>query len=367
VDTSKYWGNRPWLIDFQPAKRETPPVVDIAVVGGGFTGLAAAAWLRKISPGKTVALFEAETVGNGSSGYTGGVALAESAAGDLPGLGDVLAGYQTILRELKVEADLVLPGAYEIGRSGALPNTPICWKDAGDLTAVGEVPGGTINPGKTLSGLARAAECSGVLLFETTEVKEARYADEIQLTTSAGVTRAKKTLYATNAFALELSSLHGRAQTAFTTAVMTEPLADATLAQVGLSERKPFYTVDLPYLWGRLLGNAVIFGCGLIFFDDWRGLHTLNVQQDEVPDLFARLEERIRRFHPALREVQFTHRWGGPICLADGWKPVFECHPACPNAIVLGGYSGHGVAQSVFLGAWAAEALVGRRDLPNWR
>ena len=82
---------------------------------------------------------------------------------------------------------------------------------------------------------------------------------------------------------------------------------------------------------------------------------------------FARLEERIRRFHPAFHDVKFTHRWGGPICVADGWKPVFEQHPACPNAIVLGAYSGHGVAQSVYLGAWAAEALLGKRELPNWR
>src|SRR6516164_6850898 len=185
MNTRRNWGNRPWLMDFRPAGRELPPVVDVAVIGGGFTGLAAAAWLKKISPGKTVALFEAGTLGDGSSGYTGGVALAESAVGDLPGLGDVLAGYQRILRELNVEADLVLPGAYEIGRSGALPSTPICWKDAGELAAVKEVPGGTINPGKTVSGLARSAQRAGALLFESTEVKETKCAEEIQLTTDA--------------------------------------------------------------------------------------------------------------------------------------------------------------------------------------
>ena len=367
MNTRKNWGKCPWVVDFHPERPGLPPVLDFAVIGGGFTGLAAATWLKKISPDRAVALFEAEACGAGSSGSTGGVALAESAVGDLPGLGDVLAGYQEILRELNVEADLVLPGVYELGRSGALPNTPIRWKDAGELAAVKEVPGGTINPGKMVSGLARAAERAGVLLFETTEVKETKCAEEIQLTTDAGFTRAKKALFATNAFALELSALEGRAQAAFTTAVMTEPLADATLAQIGLSEGKPFYTIDLPYLWGRLLGSAVIFGCGLIFFDDWRGLRGLDVAQGEAPDLFARLEQRIRAFHPALREVKFTHRWGGPICLADGWKPVFEQHPDCRNAIVLGAFSGHGVAQSVYLGAWAAEALCGKRRLPNWR
>jgi glycine/D-amino acid oxidase-like deaminating enzyme len=367
MNSRKNWGTRPWVVDFHTAKHELPAALDFAVVGGGFTGLAAAAWLKKISPEKTVALFEAETFGSGASGHTGGVALAESAVGDLPGLGDVLAGYREILRELNVDADLTLPGCYELGRTGGLPNTPIRWKDEGMLSALKEVPGGTINPGKTVSGLARAAERAGVLLFEATEVEEAKSADEIHLTTSAGVVRAKYALFATNAFALELSSLRGRAQAAFTTAVMTEPLTDTTLAQIGLFERKPFYTVDLPYLWGRLHGDAVIFGSGLIFFDDWRALRSLTVDQGELPGLFARLESRIRGLHPALREVKFTHRWGGPICIADEWKPVFEKHPNFQNAIVLGGYSGHGVAQSVYLGAWAAEALLGKRELPKWR
>ena len=50
MGTRKNWGNRPWLMDFRPAGRGLPPVVDVAVIGGGFTGLATAAWLKKISP-----------------------------------------------------------------------------------------------------------------------------------------------------------------------------------------------------------------------------------------------------------------------------------------------------------------------------
>src|SRR5271155_1748872 len=89
------WGEPPWQIDFTPSPRRAPvaEVLDFAVIGGGFTGLAAAAWLRKIAPEKSVAVFEAGYIGAGASGRTGGMALAESAAGDLPGLGDVLAGF----------------------------------------------------------------------------------------------------------------------------------------------------------------------------------------------------------------------------------------------------------------------------------
>jgi glycine/D-amino acid oxidase-like deaminating enzyme len=360
------WGNRPWTVSFRAARRDLPDTVDFVVVGGGFTGLAGAAWLKKLAPGKSVALLEAEKIGAGSSGYTGGVALAESAVGDLSGLGDVLAGYQRITRELHVDADLELPGCYELRRAGPLLHSPIRWKDSGDLCAAKEVPGGTINPGKAVSGLASAAEQAGVLLFEETPVEDARFSADVELRTPVGVLRAKKVLFATNAFALELTGLQGKAQPAFTTAIMTEPLDDGVLQEIGLGERKPFYTVDLPYLWGRLLGHAVIFGCGLIFFDDWRRLNSLDIESGEAPELFARLEQRVRRLHPALNAVQFTHRWGGPICFAEDWKPIFQRHPRCENAIVLGAYSGHGVAQSVYLGAWAAEVLLGRRELPDW-
>lgn len=366
MGTIRNWGNRPWVVDFHAGKQALPPKVDFAVVGGGFTGLAAASWLKTLSPENSVALFEAGQFGAGSSGHTGGVALAETAAGDLPGLGDVLAGYQRIIRELRVEGDLALPGCYELARANPLPNSPINWKDSGDLCATKQVPGGTVDPGKTVAGLARAAERLGVLMFEEAEVADARFGKGIELHTSLGLVHVRKVLFATNAYSSELTGLEGQVQAAFTTAVMTVPLEECVLQQIGLAERKPFYTVDLPYLWGRLLGNAVIFGCGLIFFEDWRELNSLDIAQEEAPEVFARLERRIHRMSPALKNVQFTHRWGGPICLSENWRPIFRKHPRSENAIVLGAFSGHGVTQSVYLGAWAAEALLERRALPKW-
>jgi len=366
MSATKNWGNRPWTVQFQAARRPLPKTVDFAVVGGGFTGLAAAAWLKRLAPDKSVTLFEASTVGAGSSGHTGGVALAESAGGDLPGLGDVLAGYAQITEELNVDADLELPGCYELARTDPLPHSSIRWNDSGDLCATKDVPGGTIHPGKVVAGLARAAEQAGALLFEGTGVQDVRFPEGVELYTTAGVVQAGNALFATNAFALDLNGLQGAAMPSFTTAVMTEPLRDDVLTEIGLGERKPFYTVDLPYLWGRLLGNAVIFGCGLIFFEDWRRLNTLDITQGEAPEVFDRLEKRVRSFHPLLHEVLLTHRWGGPICISSNWRPVFRCHPQSKNAIVLGAFSGHGVALSVYLGAWAAEVLLGRRQLPDW-
>jgi|SRR5580704_3003165 glycine/D-amino acid oxidase-like deaminating enzyme len=363
----KYWGNRPWTIDFRAKETPFPQSVDIAVIGGGFSGLAAAAWLKHLDPEKKVALFEAGLIGHGSSGHTGGVALAESAVGDLPGLGDVLAGYQNVLRTLQVDGEVSLPGCYEIGRSKALQRSPIRWNDSGELHAVKEVPGGTINPGEVLSGLGECGEKSGVLIFEETPVDAVGFTDPLEIRTTRGAVRARKVLYATNAFSLELSGLADRAESTFTLAVATEPLPSSVLEAIGLGERKPFYTVDLPYLWGRPLGDALIFGSGLVHFDDWRELEELDIRKGEAATMFERLETRIRGFHPMLRDVKFPHRWGGPICIGEDWMPVFEHHRDSEDAIVLGAFSGHGVAQSVYLGAWAAEALLNRRALPKWK
>src|SRR6516225_12054881 len=97
------WGETPWKVAFRAKAGTLPEGVDVAIVGGGFTGLAAAAMVKRLAREKSVLLLEAGRVGNGASGRTGGLVLAETAAGDLPGLGDVLRGYQRILGELGVK------------------------------------------------------------------------------------------------------------------------------------------------------------------------------------------------------------------------------------------------------------------------
>lgn len=365
------WGTTPWAIDFRPMRHAVPDDIDFAVVGGGFSGLAAAAWFRRIAASKSVALFESSVIGAGASGHTGGMILAESAAGDLPGLGDVLAGYTATLKELAVDGDLALPGVWEIARSGGLAESPISWTDSGTLRALKEVAGGTINPGKVVSGLARAAETHGAHIFENARVSGIEFPPglngPVQLNVLGRKVLAKKVLLATNAMSLELSDLVGHAEPKFTLAIATEPLSSAQIADLGLASEKAFYTVDFPYLWGRLLRNGgVIFGAGLVHLVHWQEFADLNIEAGQAAELVAFLENRVRGMHPVLRNVQFTHRWGGPILIADHWRPVFARHPRSPNAIVLGAFSGHGVAQSVYLGRWAAEALCGLRGLPNW-
>jgi glycine/D-amino acid oxidase-like deaminating enzyme len=377
VPKTHNWGRPPWQIDFTaaPQRAPLPDVLDFAVIGGGFTGLAAAAWLRRIAPEKSVAVLEAWHIGAGASGRTGGMALAESAAGDLPGLGDVLGGFSGILKDLGVECDLQLNGAWEVGREKGFANSAISWTDSGTLRVTKEVPGGTVDPGKLVSGLARAADRLGARILENCPVLNVRWSDtpEIELAPAApGPEKFSvgKIIFATNALSLDLSGLQRGSHPRLTLAARTEPVSEETLEKIGLAQRKPFYTADLPYLWGRVRkDNSIIFGAGLVQSPDSGDLDRVDISTGEPARIFDSLEKRVRGLHPALASVRFTHGWGGPIMFRDSWKPVFTWHPLAAktkDAIVIGAFAGHGVALSSYLGRWAAEALLEDRELPKW-
>jgi glycine/D-amino acid oxidase-like deaminating enzyme len=412
------WGIPPWTIDFRPAKRPIPGEVDFVVIGAGFAGLSAAAWLAKLAPSKSVLVLESESIGNGASGRTGGMALSETAAGPLPGLGDVLAGYKKVLRALHVDSRLPLPGAWELGRSGSSKNSPISWNDSGNLHVVKKVPGGTVNPGKVVSGLARAAQKSGAQIIEHAEVLSIKPASQAVVARLASASHsgrhaiaandsdrplalrvrfktarrskqktilARQVLLTTNAASLHLTGLHNQAEPKLTLALATGPLTPAQLRATGLAARRPFYTIDYPYLWGRPLeNNGYIFGAGLVPMPtSWDAMFSRDFSKRKPQHTFSELlrfdihrgasaktldwlESRVRNMHPALKNIRVTHRWGGPILITKGMHPVFRHHAHHKNILTLAGFSGHGVALSVYLGHWAAQSLLGRRPLPHW-
>lgn len=367
------WGAPPWRIDFEPPRVAVPNEVDFAVIGAGFTGLAAAAWLRRSDPAKSVAVFEARHIGAGASGRTGGMALTESAAGDLAGLGDVLGGLKKLFEEFGIEGEINLPGAWEVARTGkSLPNSRIDWTDSGRLHSVAEVPGGTLNPGKVVAGLARAAHERGALIVENALITKIEWQKRPVLHVDGSdcdAVLAGRILFATNALSLQLSGIENNGMGArLTLAVATEPLSQAALLSLGLDEGKPFYTADLPYLWGRTCRDgSTIWGAGLVSALGSSDLSSVSIRSPEATALFASLENRVRGLHPVLNNVRFTHEWGGPILFRESWTPAFDWHPESNRrAIVLGAFAGHGVVLSSYLGCWATEALLGRRELPAW-
>ena len=179
---------------------------------------------------------------------------------------------------------------------------------------------------------------------------------------------AGKVLLTTNALSLNLSALHRQAHPKLTLAARTAPITEKQIELIGLAARKPFYTVDFPYLWGRVCAdNSIVWGAGFVDPPESGDMREIDVTEGRpAPKMFAKFEKRIHGLHPALSRVKFTHEWGGPIAFQSNWQPIFGRHPKSRHGIVLGAFAGHGVALSVYLGTWAAEALLGRRPLPKW-
>jgi glycine/D-amino acid oxidase-like deaminating enzyme len=206
----------------------------------------------------------------------------------------------------------------------------------------------------------------GATILQRAEVREIKWNECPELQLATGKLRARKVLLATNALSADLTSLRSTIHPKITLAARTSPLSENQIEVVGLAERKPFYTVDFPYLWGRLcLDNSIIWGAGLVDPPEMGDLTQVDVTSDHA-QIFERLEARIHGLHPVLANAAFTHLWGGPIAFRASFEPVFSYHSASRDGIVLGVYAGHGVALSVHLGAWAAEVLLGRRELPEW-
>jgi glycine/D-amino acid oxidase-like deaminating enzyme len=351
------WGRAPWHVAVAIPPAAPPPRVDVAVVGAGFAGLATAYELAR--RGVSVAVLEAERIGAGASGHSGAIALEGTAVGLLPDAERCLDSLARIVRDAGIECDLRLDGCWEVEHR---PDGR--WRDGDTGLAIADtVPGGTIDAGAILDGLARAVLAAGGTIHEQHRVVRVALGERV-LRTVHGDVAAGRIVVATNAYLPTLLALGVDLRPALTLALATVPLDAATREAIGL--RLPFYTVDLPYLWARTLADGrLVFGSGLVFpsGDDVRETRT---DGEEGRAIFARLEARVRGLHPALAAVAVDRRWGGPISFVPSRAPIISPHPDDPQVVVTGGCAGHGVALSFRIGELVAEHVVDGRPLPAW-
>jgi glycine/D-amino acid oxidase-like deaminating enzyme len=362
------WGEPLWSfpIPVTPQPLTDGLCVDAAIVGAGFTGLATAHYVRQLCPDWRVAVFETQQVGNGASGRTGALVLEDTAVGPLPGVENCIATLQELVNTQGIQCDLRVAGCWEIGRQHALPTSPIQWSDQGTLQVVYEIPGGAFDPRKFLAGLAEIVQRAEGQIFEHAPVTglDLEKRGGVRLTVAGHTVYAERAVFATNPWCLSLLGLHDQAEGVHTVAVATEPLADAIFDAIGWTTRTPFYTLDLPYLWGRVTAD----GCAVIGGGTVGRGNVDNARADapEAVRLYESLERRIRGLHPALSNVRITHRWMGPLCAAHDSKPIITSIDEDSRVLVATGYRGHGVALSVRVGKLLAEVLAGYGKLPAW-
>ena len=264
------WGEPPWRrieVPARPLENSTP---EVAIIGGGLTGVAAAYHLAR--SGLRPVVLEAARVGDGASGRTGGIVLEGTARGIVAGADRCVPLLAELVREAAIDCDLKLPGCWEIAHRDDPAGEALPWKDDGHgVRIVRTVAGGTVDPMALLTQLARAAVGAGAVLHEQAEVRRLiiephPVEPHPVLELEGAVIRPRFVIVAVNAWTSHLLPSVRRVESSLTFACATEPLSDSTLDDLGLAHAIPFYTVDTPYLWGReTQDRRMIFGAGLTY------------------------------------------------------------------------------------------------------
>jgi glycine/D-amino acid oxidase-like deaminating enzyme len=393
---------RPWWLDEAPSVEPEPSLegelhADIAVVGGGYTGLWTAITVRALEPSARVVVLEAAVSGEGPSGRNGGflhgywsslarlrgvfgdggaLAVAEAAAAIVPGVRAFVEqrGADVWFREapmLKVAATPAQDAAVE--RTVAAARELGVGEEAAPLTAT-EVAercasprfrravlfreGATVQPARLARALRSAALDAGVVLLERSPVTRVRRGSPNVVETAGGQVTAREVVVATNAAAAGWRPL-ARWLTVFGSyVVLTAPVPE-------LLERIN-WTGGEPIIDGRMfLHYFRTTNDGRVLMGSGSGPIGLDGRIDgrftsDVPSI-ARAEAGLRFLLPDLADVRIERAWGGPIDVSADHFPSFGTVPG--SRVHYGaGYSGNGVGPSWLGGQILARLALGIDD-----
>lgn len=358
---------------------------DVVIVGGGFTGLSAAAHLAKA--GVNVVLIEAQRFGDGASGRNGGQlgtgqrTWAEDLEGELgftraKALFDLAEEAKAHLldfaRTHAIDIDF-MPGQLSVVHKKRYLDAykahaeimatrfgydHIRFMDAKETAERLGSPiyfGGTrdtgtghIHPLKLVIGTARVAAAAGARIFEKTPATSiVSNGGKVRVTTPTGTITADKGLIAVNAYGGRLEptgAAHVMPIGSFIGA--TVPLgADSPVIPGGESVDDSRFVVRY---FRKSKDGRLLFG----------GSETYTVSDPK--DIQAAIRKQISELYPALKDIEITHGWGGYVGITMPRKPFIR--EVMPNVIFAGGYSGHGVMLSNFVGKLYAETVTGNRD-----
>jgi glycine/D-amino acid oxidase-like deaminating enzyme len=363
--------------------RQLPDTVDVAIVGGGYTGVAAA---RKLAlQGAKAVLLEARTLGWGASTRNGGIVHPgykwgpESLARRY-GSERARAIYAESLEAVELVFGLIRDGGIdaELRPNGWLE---LAWAPshaaefAGEAAALndfgararvvekdalrGEIgtdayhgglainPGGVLHPAKWFAGLVGMAERAGADLHEATAVRSVRrQADgRFVVETTRGAILARDVLVATNGYTDgAVPSVRRRLVPIGSYIIATEPLPEDLAHELSPTGRAYFDTRNFLSYWHVSADRRLVFG-GRVSF--------LPTTVDRTARL---LHRRMLEIHPQVAGYRVEYSWGGKVAMSLDRMPHIGRLGGVMHAV---GYSGTGVLMSTYLGTRAAEWLGG--------
>lgn len=370
-------------------------VVDVAIVGAGYTGLWTAYYLKKAQPSARIAVLEANFAGFGASGRNGGwcSALFPSSltkVAKVAGSKQAATALQRTLNETVDEVGRVAAaegidchfakgGTVVLARSAA--QLQRAREDVAESRAFGfgeddlrlltaqeaqrhanatDVVGGTytphcaaVHPARLVRGLADAVERLGVTIYEQTPVAAIR--DGV-VTTPLGTVRAQIVVRATEGYTPSIRGFKRTVAPVYSLMLATEPLSERMWEQIGLAQRQTFADYRHLIIYGqRTADDRFAFG--------GRGApyhfgSSIRPQYEREPRVHAELSRVLSELFPVLRDVAVTHTWGGALGVPRDWFASVGIDRAAKLAWA-GGYVGDGVGASNLAGRTLADLISG--------
>ncbi len=361
--------------------------VDVAIVGGGFTGLWTALSIKDLEPSVSVCVLEREVVGFGATGRNAGIvgetldhshelAIAHFGLDEARALARIgrenLDGLERFLADRRIAAGFRRPGQLTVALSDAHVDALEAaaraaervgapgWKLLSGAEVRNEIAsplyrGGLLAPRNALvdpvalvEGLRGEAERLGVAVRERTPIDHLEYArDRVVLRSGERRVRARRAVLATNAYTHRLlPRLAPRFLPLYDYILVSRPLTGPEWRSIGwrtgrgVADARTFFNYYRPTPDGRILwgtseaayypGNRVDPAC------------------DHSPAHYASLRESFRRHFPQLSHLEFPFQWGGPIASTTRLTPFFGTHR---GRLAYGlGYTGHGVGSTRIAG-----------------
>ncbi|MDH3519782.1 MAG: FAD-binding oxidoreductase [Myxococcales bacterium] len=369
--------------------------VDVAIVGGGFTGLWTAYYLKRADPDCRVAVLERETAGYGASGRNGGwcwaklAGLPEYVARDpergaalrdaVMGSVDEIGG---ICEREGIEADFRKAGGFmlasvpaQVARLRAMLKTvrqmgldaaQYRWVEPAEMTehfrvaanfgAVFMANCAGVNPAALARGIADAAERRGAAIYEQTPVLDVAPG---LVRTAHGNVRAARIVLALAGYLAQLPGHRRDVLPCYNHMIATEPLPRETWERIGLARREGFGDVSRMLAYGQRTHDdrIAIGGRGL-------GYHfgsSIDARFDRDARTHRLLEKTLHELLPQLGDVAITHRWGGVFGMPRDLTAALRMDEATGIAVAPS-YVGDGVAASNLAGRTLCDLVLERRS-----
>jgi len=357
--------------------------VNVAIVGGGFTGLQAAYNLAKA--GISVILIEGHRIGDGASGRNGGQfgtgqrAWPDELEAELgyersKALFDMAENAKKYVLDFAAANGIdmeYMPGQMNVSHK---PGHDREYRQSAEIMAtrygyphvafmdkaetaerlgsslyhcgVRDTGTGHIHPLKLIVGLAKAAKAAGADIFEMTKASSIRQSGgKTQIDTPAGTISADRVLIAANAYIGNLEPV---------TAAHVMPIRSFIGATVPLDKFPSVIPGSESIADSRFVvryfrksrDGRLLFG--------GREAYTA----DNPIDISSHIRRQIAEIYPSLHSVEMTHAWGGSVGITLPRKPF--ARDVMPGVTSIGGYSGHGVMLSNYCGKLFADSVIGR-------